>query len=79
MERFRSTTIGSFFTATLFAGAILLGGCSDSLTGATPSDGNETTMIQQRAQHNTNAQDDGDDDGGGDTSPAAGHNTSNQD
>jgi hypothetical protein len=78
MERFRSTTIGSFFTATLFAGAILLGGCSDSLTGATPSDANEDTTIQQRAQHNTNAQDD-DDDSGGDTSPAAGHNTSDQD
>lgn len=75
MERSRSTTIGSFFTATLLAGAILLGGCSDSLTGATPADAEENTTIQQQAQHNTNALDDG----GGDTSPGAGHNTSDED
>ena len=74
MERSHSTTISSLFTATLLAGAILLGGCSDSLTGATPPDTEENVTVQQ-AQHNTSAKDDG----GGDTSPAAGHNTTDED
>jgi len=37
MERSWFSTIGSLFTATLFAGALLLSGCSDSLTGTQPA------------------------------------------
>ena len=81
MKRFRSlSTLGSFFTATLFAGALLLGGCSDSLTGTTPPNAEEEVTVQQPpAQHNT--QNVGDDDGssGTDTDPNAGHNTSDED
>ena len=71
MERSSSTTIGSFFTATFLAGAILLGGCSDSLTGVTPPTAEEDVTVQENADHNTND--------GTDTDPEAGHNTSNQD
>ena len=70
MERSSSTTLGSFFTATLLAGAILLGGCSDSLTGVTPPTAEEDVTVQETAEHNTN---------GTDTNPGASHNTSNQD
>jgi len=69
MERSSSTTIGSLFTATLLAGAVLLGGCSDSLTGTTPT-ADEDATVQKTAQHNTN---------GTDTNPGASHNTSNED
>lgn len=69
MERFQSPTIGSFFVVSLLAGAILLGGCSDSLTGATPPDAEEVT-VQEQAQHNTSDVD---------TNPQAGHNTSDED
>lgn len=78
MERSRFSTIGSIFTAALFAGAILLSGCSDSLTGATPSDGDEVT-VQQRAQHNQPSNANGGDGDGTSTTPGAGHNTSDQD
>ena len=70
MERSSSTTLGSFFTATLLAGAILLGGCSDSLTGTTPPTAEEDVTVQETAEHNTN---------GTDTNPHANHNTSDQD
>lgn len=68
MERSRFSTIGSLFTAALFAGAMLLGGCSDSLTGAQPA--KKDVTVQDRAQHNTND---------ADTNPQAGHNTSPED
>jgi predicted component of type VI protein secretion system len=64
MERSTLSTIGSFFTAALFASALLLSGCSDSLTGAQPAQ--ETVEVSTQ-------------DGGGDTNPQAGHNTSDQD
>ena len=70
MERSSSTTIGSFFTATLLAGAILLGGCSNNFTGVTPPSAEEDIAVQETAEHNTN---------GEDTDPAANHNTSDQD
>ena len=70
MERSSSTTLGSFFTATLLAGAILLGGCSDSLTGTTPPTAEEDVTVQEAAEHNTN---------GTDTNPGASHNTSDED
>ena len=70
MERSSSTTLGSFFTATLLAGAILLGGCSDSLTGVTPPTAEEDVTVQEAAEHNTN---------GTDTNPSASHNTSDED
>ena len=70
MERSSSTTLGSFFTATLLAGAILLGGCSDSLIGTTPPTAEEDVTVQEAAEHNTN---------GTDTNPGASHNTSDQD
>ena len=70
MERSSSTTLGSFFTATLLTGAILLGGCSDSLTGVTPPTAEEDVTVQEAAEHNTN---------GTDTNPGASHNTSNED
>jgi hypothetical protein len=72
MERSSSTTLGSFFTATLLAGAILLGGCSDSLTGVTPPTAEEDVTVQENADHNTNGE-------GTDTDPGASHNTSNED
>lgn len=71
MERSQFSTIGSLFTAVLFAGAILLGGCSDSLTGTTPADRDQVT-VQQQAQHNQPSN-------STDTDPDAGHNTSNED
>jgi hypothetical protein len=71
MERSSSTTLGSFFTATLLAGAILLGGCSDSLTGVTPPTAEEDVTVQETAEHNTND--------GTDTNPHANHNTSDED
>ena len=49
MERSRFSTISSLFTAALFAGAMLLGGCSDSLTCAPPAKTDVT--VQDRAQH----------------------------
>ena len=70
MERSFSTNIGSFFTAVLLAGAILLGGCSDSLTGTTPPTAKEGVTVQETAEHNTN---------GEDTDPHANHNTSDED
>ena len=70
MEHSSSTTIGSFFTATLLAGAILLGGCSDSFTGVTPPTAEEDVTVQEAAEHNTN---------GTDTNPGASHNTSDED
>lgn len=74
MERSRSSTIGSLLTATLLAGAVLLGGCADSLTGTTPPDAEEKVTVEQPpAQHNTQ------NDGGTDTDPPAGHNTSDED
>lgn len=69
MERFQSPTISSFFLATLLAGAVLLGGCSDSFTGVTPPEAEEEVTVQN-PQHNTN---------GDGTEPVAGHNTSNED
>ncbi|PSQ66783.1 MAG: hypothetical protein BRD32_01935 [Bacteroidetes bacterium QH_2_64_74] len=72
MERFSSTNIGSFFTAVLLAGAILLGGCSDSLTGTTPPTADEDVTVQKTAEHNTNGE-------GEDTDPSASHNTSDED
>jgi hypothetical protein len=72
MERSRFSTIGTLFTATLLAGAVLLGGCSDSLTGPTPPDTQEQMTVDQ-PQHNTQ------NDGGTDTDPVAGHNTSDED
>jgi len=69
MERSRFSTISSLFTAALFAGAMLLGGCSDSLTGAQPT--KKDVTVQDRAQHNTS------DDTS--TEPSAGHNTSPED
>ena len=69
MERSRFSTISSLFTAALFAGAMLLGGCSDSITGAQPT--KKEVTVQDRAQHNTN--DDVD------TNPQASHNTSSED
>ena len=72
MERSSSTTLGSFFTATLLTGAILLGGCSDSFTGVTPPSAEEDVTVQENADHNTNGE-------GTDTDPHANHNTSNQD
>ena len=70
MEHSPSTTLGSFFTATLLAGAILLGGCSDSLTGVTPPTAEEDVTVQEAAEHNTNDTD---------TNPGASHNTSDED
>ena len=70
MEHSSSTTISSFFTAILLAGAILLGGCSDSFTGVTPPTAEEDVTVQEAAEHNTN---------GTDTNPGASHNTSDQD
>ena len=72
MERSSSTTLGSFFTAALLAGAILLGGCSDSLTGVTPPSAEENITMQETAEHNTNGD-------GEDTDPHANHNTSDED
>lgn len=72
MEHSSSTTIGSFFTATLLAGAVLLGGCNDSFTGVTPPSAEEDVAVQETAEHNTNG-------GGEDTDPHANHNTSNED
>lgn len=68
MERFKLSTTGTFFMATLFAGVLLLGGCSDSLTG--PQQAQEDVTVQDRAQHNMNDVD---------TDPGAGHNTTNED
>lgn len=74
MKRSAFSDLGSLFTATLLAGALLLGGCADSLTGTTPPDVEEkVTAEQPPAQHNTQ------NDGGTDTDPEAGHNTSNED
>ena len=49
---------------------VLLGGCSDSLTGVTPPTAEEDVTVQEAAEHNTN---------GTDTNPGASHNTSDQD
>ena len=73
MKRSSSTTIGSFFTTVLFAGALLLGGCSDSLTGTTPQTADEDVTVQKTAKHNTNGDD------GTSTTPGASHNTSDED
>lgn len=70
MKRSHFTTIGSFFTALLLAGTVLLGGCSDSFTGVTPPEAEENVTLQERAQHNTNDVD---------TSPQGSHNTSSED
>ena len=72
MERSSSTTIGSFLTATLLAGAILLGGCSNNFTGVTPPSAEEDITVQETAEHNTNGE-------GENTDPGASHNTSEQD
>lgn len=71
MERSRFSTITSLLTALLFAGTIVLGGCSDTLTGTTPPDSDEVAV--KKAQHNKMDQD------GGTTEPVAGHNTSDED
>ena len=68
MERSRFSTISSLFTAALFAGAMLLGGCSDSLTGAQPA--KKDVTVQDRSQHSTSDTD---------TDPSASHNTSSED
>jgi len=73
MERSRFSTIGTLFTATLLAGAVLLGGCSDSLTGTTPPDTEQQVTVDTPSGHNTQDND------GVDTDPVAGHNTSNED
>ncbi|MFB6274270.1 MAG: hypothetical protein ABEL51_15400 [Salinibacter sp.] len=71
MERPRFfSNVGSFATATLLAGAILFGGCSNNLVGTKPPTPKKNETVKQQAQPNTNA---------GDTEPGAGHNTSPQD
>lgn len=72
MRRPRFSTIGSVFTAVLLAVAILFSGCSDSLTGTTPPDRDQEVTVQQQAQHNQPPN-------SADTTPEAGHNTSDQD
>jgi len=62
MERSWFSTIGSFFTATLFAGALLLSGCSDSLTGTQPAQEDVTVQTNgdgtdPPAGHNTSDED----------------------
>jgi len=62
MERSWFSTIGSFFTATLFAGALLLSGCSDSLTGTQPAQEDVTVQTNDvdtdpSAGHNTTNED----------------------
>lgn len=74
MERSHYTTLGSVLTAVLFAGAVLLSGCTDTLTGVAPENDQNIT-IQQRAQHNQVSNGEG----GGTTEPDAGHNTSDED
>jgi hypothetical protein len=77
MDRSRLSMLSSAFTAALFAGTLLLGGCSDSLTGTAPPDAEENVTVQQPpAQHNNQSMDD---DGSADTDPGAGHNTSDED
>lgn len=62
MERSWFSTIGSLFTAILFAGALLLSGCSDSVTGTQPAQ--EDVTVQTNGEdtnpaggHNTSPED----------------------
>jgi PBP1b-binding outer membrane lipoprotein LpoB len=62
MERSWFSTIGSLFTATLFAGALLLSGCSDSLTGTQPAQEDVTVQTNDAdtdpaAGHNVSNED----------------------
>jgi len=62
MERSWFSTIGSLFTATLFAGALLLSGCSDSLTGTQPAQDDVTVQTNDAdtnpaGGHNTSDED----------------------
>ncbi|WP_103027781.1 hypothetical protein [Salinibacter altiplanensis] len=68
MNRSTHSTLVSLFTATLVASALLLSGCSDSVTG--PQQADEDVTVQQQAEPNTNDVD---------TDPRAGHNTTNED
>ena len=67
MSRSTRSTIASVFTALLVASALLLSGCSNSLTG--PQQADEAPTVQQ-AEHSTND---------ADADPIAGHNTTNED
>ena len=67
MNRSTRSTIASLFSALLVASALLLTGCSDSLTG--PQQADESPTVQQ-AEHGTND---------ADADPAAGHNTTDED
>ena len=68
MNRSTHSTLASFFTAALVASALLLSGCSDSVTG--PQQAEEGVTLQQQAEHNTND---------ADAEPRAGHNTTDED
>ncbi|WP_103019999.1 hypothetical protein [Salinibacter altiplanensis] len=69
MNRSTYSTLASLFTAALVASTLLLGGCSDSVTG--PQQADEDVTVQQQAEHNSM--------GDGDTDPRAGHNTTDED
>ncbi|MFB6231251.1 MAG: hypothetical protein ABEL04_08850 [Salinibacter sp.] len=68
MNRLSLSSLGSLFTAALFAGMLVLGGCSDNLTGPAPSD--QDVTVQQETSGDEN---------GGSTTPHAGRNGSNED
>ncbi|WP_103029756.1 hypothetical protein [Salinibacter altiplanensis] len=68
MNRSTYSTLASLFTAALVASTLLLGGCSDSVTG--PQQADEDVTVQQQAEPNTNDVD---------TDPAAGRNTTDED
>lgn len=68
MNRSTRSTIASLFTTILIASALLLSGCSNSITG--PQQADEDVTVQQQADHNTND---------ADADPRAGHNTTNED
>jgi hypothetical protein len=68
MNRSTHSTFASLVTAVLVASALLLSGCSDSVTG--PQQAEEDVTLQQEADYNTND---------ADTDPAAGRNTTNED
>ena len=69
MNRFTHSPLASLVTTVLVASALLLGGCSNSVTG--PKQAEEDVTVQQQAEHNSMND--------GNTDPAAGHNTTDED
>lgn len=68
MNRSTYSTLVSLVTTVLVASTLLVGGCSNSVTG--PQQAEEDATVQQQAEHNTND---------ADADPRAGHNTTDED